>query len=100
MRTYLIFLLLTIGGNAYADTNSDGGTLGILISAKFSGGCGIIGQMATFQQSTQMAGGDEFILRFIGAEAARLGFTAKEYMQRCAGANEIYQTYYDALKKD
>ena len=48
-----------------------------VISAKACGGGGIIRQMALFQESTQMAGGHEFLVRFYQTEAARLGTTAQ-----------------------
>ncbi|MCY1390149.1 hypothetical protein D3C76_589640 [compost metagenome] len=91
-------LLTILCANLWAAEPSDNMVKGILVSAKFSGGCSMIVQMATFQESTKMPGGDEFLLRFLNMEAARLGFTSKEYMEQCQQAAKVYQTYYDALE--
>lgn len=65
-----------------------------LISAKISGGCTILIQMAEFQESTKMLGGDEFLERFMRMESARLGMTTTEYAQTCVNADRVYQHYY------
>lgn len=36
----------------------------LLVIAKFHGMCGVFHQLASFQKSTQMVGGNEFFLRF------------------------------------
>src|SRR5215510_12278798 len=45
----------------------------MLSIAKVSGACGIVFQMREFQESTQLEGGQAFVVRFLMAEAARLG---------------------------
>ncbi|MFN2202292.1 MAG: hypothetical protein ACK2UO_13865 [Caldilineaceae bacterium] len=47
----------------------------MLATAKVSGMCGVFGQMARFQESTQLKNGDQFVTRFAFAEAARIGQT-------------------------
>lgn len=63
----------------------------LLATAKLSGMCGAIGQMAQFQESTDMPGGGEFVVRFLRTEAARLGWSVEEFQERCAVADEQYQ---------
>ncbi|MHC8293585.1 hypothetical protein [Pseudomonas sp. LB3P58] len=97
-RFALCVLLLTFGTCTLAAEGEGEGALALLITAKFSGGCGMITQMATFQQSTKMQGGDEFLQRFLSTESARLGMTPQQYVERCRKSSEIYQSYYDELK--
>lgn len=68
----------------------------MLVIAKYSGGCGILNQMAQFQGTTKMAGGTEFLARFLATEAARLGTTPSEYMARCKTAIETYNGVFEA----
>lgn len=65
----------------------------ILASAKIAGGCTILLQMFEFQESTVMPGGDEFLARFMGMEAARLGITTPQYVQMCADAAKVVEFY-------
>lgn len=71
----------------------------ILASAKVAGGCTILLQMFEFQKSTLMPGGDEFLARFIGMEAARLGITPPQYFQTCADAAKVVEFYSPELKQ-
>jgi hypothetical protein len=91
--------LLTIGTYALAAEKSEESVLELLVTAKFSGGCGVITQMASFQQSTKMPGGDEFLGRFLNTESARLGMTVKQYLEQCRQSTQMYQTYYDEFEK-
>lgn len=63
----------------------------ILSIAKLSGACGVFKQMATFQESTQLVGGNEFAARFLMAEAARLGKSPEEYVNQCNKATAVYE---------
>lgn len=54
-----------------------------LVDAKLTGICGVMQQMAAFQETTQMAGGDKFIIRFWNTEFARLGLSAEDFLQVC-----------------
>ena len=91
--------LLTFGTCALAAEKDGESALTLIVTAKFAGGCGIISQMATFQQSTEMTGGEAFLERFLSTESARLGMTPKQYLEQCRRSNEIYQSYYDELEK-
>jgi hypothetical protein len=98
-RVVLCIASLALGANALAAEKPGGTALELMVTAKFSGGCGIIVQMATFQESTKMPGGDEFLERFIKTESARLGMSLKDYLEQCRQSTEIYQSYYDELEK-
>ena len=67
----------------------------VIVSSKISGGCSLLVQMAEFQQSTKMVGGDAFLERFLSMESARLGMSVDQYVKVCADASRIYQFYYD-----
>lgn len=97
-RFALCVSLLAVGTCAFAAEEGGDTALVLLITAKFSGGCGMITQMATFQQSTKMRGGDEFLERFLSTESARLGMSPQQYVEQCRKSAEIYQSYYDELK--
>ncbi|EKO3488609.1 hypothetical protein KW410_06790 [Vibrio fluvialis] len=70
----------------------------MLISAKMHGACGLVHQMANFQSSTQLAGGDEFISRFMTTELARLNMTGEEFLSSCDKAASYYKYYMDLFK--
>ena len=97
-RLALCIPLLVFGQNVLAAEKSQSIAQDLLIASKFSGGCGIIIQMATFQQSTKMPGGDEFLERFLKTESARVGMTVKNYLEQCRTSSEIYQTYYNGFE--
>ena len=97
---YLLFLILSVSISWATEKQDDTETVtGLMVSAKFSGGCGIIGQMVEFQRTTKMDGGDAFILRFLNTESARLGFSVEQYMQYCKDSNTLYERYLDAFEK-
>ena len=98
-RVALCFASLAFGASALATEKAGGSALDLMVSAKFSGGCGIITQMAAFQESTKMPGGDEFLGRFLKTESARLGMSLKQYLEQCRQSTEIYQAYYDELER-
>lgn len=89
--------LLTFGACTLAAEKDGNGALALIVTAKFAGGCGVFSQMAAFQQSTKMTGGDAFLERFLSTESARLGMTSDQYVEQCRHSNEIYQSYYDQL---
>ena len=98
LRLTICIPLLFFGQNVLAVEKSQSIAQDLLIASKFSGGCGIIIQMATFQQSTKMPGGDEFLERFLKTESARVGMTVKNYLEQCRTSSEIYQTYYNGFE--
>lgn len=69
-----------------------------LVVGKASGACGILNLQLTFQQTTRMAGGDEFVVRFWTTEAARLGMTLKEYSDHCNRTLASYDKLSEAAE--
>jgi hypothetical protein len=63
---------------------------GFLVVGKSAGACGILTQQLTFQETTQMSGGNEFFIRFWTTEAARLGMTLEQYVEHCKTAVSSY----------
>ena len=100
VQRYLAGLLLLIPSVSWADDIASLSDTELLAAAKLSGACGIIGQMASFQDSTKMPGGTEFLNRFMSTEAARLGWTLDQYLSNCRNALNTYQAYYDAADKN
>ncbi len=54
-------------------------------------------QLTAFQESTKMLGGDEFILRFVNTEAARLGKTVPQFLSECQSSVAIYTKTMQSL---
>ncbi|WP_223507843.1 hypothetical protein [Pseudomonas sp. BF-B-25] len=94
LSQYIGILLLISCTSAVADQTETQQLHGAFVSAKISGGCTTLVQMAEFQKSTKMPGGDEFLERFLGMESARLGKSPAQYVQMCADADRVYQFYY------
>jgi hypothetical protein len=72
----------------------------LLATTKYAGFCGALKQLAAFQETTQMAGGDDLILRFTNTEAARLGVTVENMMQTCVGAVKVYNDFVATIHAD
>ncbi len=68
----------------------------ILATAKFAGACGILDSMVTFQKTTRMPGGDEFVARFWAVEAARLGLAVKALSDQCDQSIIAYDRMWKA----
>ena len=79
--------------------NENDAVKSMLIAAKATGMCGTFAQLTRFQESTQMPGGDEFIVRFLNTEAARLGKTLPQFMEECQVVVEIYNNFMAELEK-
>ena len=71
---------------------------GTLAVAKFTGTCGILDSMISFQKTTQMPGGDDFVARFWTTEAARLGLSMQQYSDRCDRSIEMYNQIWEAAE--
>jgi hypothetical protein len=71
----------------------------LMVISKMTGACGVMQQMASFQRTTQMPGGTEFIERFWRTEFARLGKTQAQFIKECEQAIEIYERYTTALEQ-
>ena len=78
-------LVLLTDGHTYGDEQQC-----LALASKVAGVCGVMQQMATFQKSTQMPGGDKFIERFWKTEFARLGKSQETFFRECEGAIAIY----------
>lgn len=103
--TLAMLAILSIANLAVADEDSESEQFlrQVLVVGKTTGACGMLKQQAQFQESTQMTGGDEFLLRFISTEAARLGYSRTEYLKACTDATDRYQqmwnTYAPQIKE-
>tara|TARA_R110001599_G_scaffold8651_30_gene42442 strand:+ start:12498 stop:12830 length:333 start_codon:yes stop_codon:yes gene_type:complete len=101
MKQWILFVAaITIASHSFAQTDviEDGAVAEankfvaqILTVGKMSGLCGAFRQMATFQETTKLENGDQFVVRFAKAEAARLGLDVKEFFQSCDEALETYR---------
>lgn len=100
LSRYVFIPLLLISSTSWAEKSDSESGLELLVTAKMSGACGILGQMVSFQESTKMAGGTQFLNRFMTTEAARLGFTLDQYVANCRAVHEKYQVIYDALESE
>jgi hypothetical protein len=58
----------------------------------------MVQQLVAFQEATKMPGGDDFLMRFMTTEAARLGETPLGFIERCKGATEFYGELTKAAK--
>lgn len=83
--------------NAEEKQNDMSEIIGMMVVAKATGMCGAVSQMINFQQTTKMDGGDEFIMRFLNTEAARLGKTVEAYVGDCPSIVEKYNGYMKLL---
>ncbi|MGB5966680.1 MAG: hypothetical protein WBG65_14250 [Sulfurimonadaceae bacterium] len=90
-----ILLLSLLLPNTNANENEP--LINLLIVAKATGMCGTIKQLTSFQESTKMPGGDEFILRFVNTEAARLGKTVPQFLSKCQNSVSIYTKTMQSL---
>ena len=68
----------------------------ILVIAKMAGACGILDSMIQFQNTTRMAGGNEFVTRFWSVEAARLGMSVEQLSDRCTRSINAYDKMWNA----
>ena len=84
----LIFPLIVSADNSENGDMSE--VIDMMVVAKATGMCGVFAQMLNFQSATKMPGGDEFILRFLSTEAARLGMTVEELTGQCPSTVKQY----------
>jgi hypothetical protein len=62
----------------------------MILVSKMAGVCGVMQQMAAFQKSTKMPGGNEFIVRFWQTEFTRLGKSQETFLRECEGSIAAY----------
>ena len=96
MKRLVLILCFIISFSTSANEND--GVIEMLIAAKATGMCGTFKQMSIFQESTQMPGGDEFVVRFLNTEAARLGKTLPQFLDECQAAVRKYVELMDVLE--
>ena len=97
MNKYIGIFIVTGQIFCSAHANENDAVIDMLIAAKATGMCGTFKQLSAFQESTKMPGGDDFLVRFLNTEAARLGKTLPQFLKECQTAVEYYTTIMRAL---
>ena len=103
MKKYLVCFMLLYPMFAYAEekgAEESNMLVELMVVAKATGMCGVFAQMTTFQQATKMPGGDEFIVRFLQTEAARLGHSLDSFLEQCPIFVDKYTQTMEALGAD
>lgn len=93
-----VVLLVSLHVPAHAQTGDAELIRVIAVNAKLAGMCGAIKQMAAFQEATQMPGGNDFLVRFINTEAARLGKDLQAFMQDCVQISKQHGQFMRSLE--
>lgn len=70
-----------------------------LVVGKAAGACGILTQQLIFQETTQMSGGNEFVVRFWTTESARLGMSLEQYAEHCKRSVSSYDKMFQAAEQ-
>lgn len=87
----VLFLVVSLVIFAPAQAANDSPSLqDIILVSKMTGVCGVMQQMAAFQQATKMPGGNEFIARFWRTEFARLAKSQETFLKECEGSISAY----------
>lgn len=94
----LIAGMLTLGMVIPASAEDGFSAQGALAIAKMAGACGILDSLIRFQASTRMPGGEDFVARFWGVEAARLGMTTEQLSAKCDDSIGAYNRIWDAVE--
>jgi hypothetical protein len=98
MKSYIAPLIaLALTGTAHAE--GEASLQDMILVSKMAGVCGVMQQMATFQETTQMPGGNEFIERFWKTEFARLGKSQATFFKECESSIAIYNQLWQASEK-
>ncbi len=100
MLKKVIFLLLMFSHIVSAEeSGSEAGDqlVNMMVVAKATGMCGVLSQLVRFQETTKMKGGDEFVMRFLNTEAARLGYTVESFIGQCPSVTEKYKDYMELI---
>lgn len=71
---------------------------GLLAIAKMAGVCGILDSQIAFQGTTQMPGGNDFVVRFWAVEATRLGMSMQQYSDQCSESISAYDRLWMAME--
>lgn len=97
-KIMFVCLSLLISLPSLAEGNQE--LLEKLAVAKMTGLCGAVQQMARFQSTTQLKNGEEFIDKFVDAEAARLGIHRAQFLKGCELASRKYDKYLSELDNE
>ncbi len=90
--------ILMSGGNAKAEEKIP--TIGnLMMLSKVVGMCGVLIQMARFQDTTKMVGGEKFVVRFAQTESARLGVSVATLMSRCNEYTKSYDMWKEVFRE-
>ncbi|OUR70774.1 hypothetical protein A9Q78_11785 [Methylophaga sp. 41_12_T18] len=101
MKLLILITIIVFSQSLLAEESSESTQLvEMMVTAKATGMCGVFSQMARFQESTKMPGGDEFIVRFLNTEAARLGYSLEEFMAACPTVTKNYNAYMNLLNNE
>lgn len=95
--TLFFFSFSAWAENEPTENDSANMVIEMMVVAKATGMCGVFSQMANFQQTTKMKGGDEFVVRFLTTEAVRLGHTLESFMAQCPEVVKKYNAYMELL---
>jgi len=95
MKKIILILVSAIPLLAYSGDSNPAQDL--MIISKMTGACGVLFQMAEFQKSTKMPGGENFISRFWKTEFARLGKTQEQFLNECQLSISTYDQYMKTL---
>jgi len=94
---FLFLLFPFIASAEESDKESESQLVSMMVVAKATGMCGVLSQLVRFQETTKMKGGDEFIMRFLNTEAARLGHTVESYIGQCPSIIKKYKGYMELI---
>lgn len=101
---YVLLLILSFHISWSAESYEKNATpQDLMIVSKVAGMCGTFRQMSIFQESTKMPGGDEFFVRFLHTEMARLGWTEETFYKNCemsASTYEMYMNEFEQMEKE
>jgi hypothetical protein len=94
---FLLFLIPLVANAEESEKEADDQLVSMMVVAKATGMCGVLSQLVRFQETTKMKGGDEFVMRFLNTEAARLGHTVEFFIGQCPDIVEKYKGYMELI---
>jgi hypothetical protein len=95
MKIALLIITILFSSMVASEEKSDddmSAVIEMMVVAKATGMCGVLSQLVSFQQTTKMSGGDDFVVRFLNTEAARLGHTMESLIGQCPSVVEKYNS--------
>lgn len=94
----LLILPILVSALAHAEESCFSVSEVRMVTGKAHGACGILYSTLQFQKTTDMPGGDDFLLRYWTTEAARLGMSLEEYAAQCAQVAENYRGLFESAR--